>query len=146
MPSDQPPNEGKANLTLPSVTLRGTGAIVDLGRAASDEVGQIGQQTPPDRGHELALREEARRDAAAELRRWLAEKVVPSFLWANGAALLAIALLAAVDEVNICLHLITPADRIITGQVMMSLLGATTVQVGAIAAIIARSLFPSRRE
>jgi hypothetical protein len=36
--------------------------------------------------------------------------------------------------------LITPADRIITSQVIMALLGATTVQAGANAAIIARYL------
>jgi hypothetical protein len=41
--------------------------------------------------------------------------------------------------------LITPADRIITSQVIMALLGATTVQAGAIAAIIARYLFPGRQ-
>jgi hypothetical protein len=42
------------------------------------------------------------------------------------------------------LSLITPADRIITGQVITALLGATAVQVGAIAVIIARYLFPQR--
>jgi hypothetical protein len=46
------------------------------------------------------------------------------------------------DQSNIAAHLITPADRIITNQVVMTLLGATAVQVGAIAVIIARYLFP----
>jgi hypothetical protein len=41
--------------------------------------------------------------------------------------------------------LITPADRIITSQVVMALLGATAVQVGAIAVIIAQYLFPGRQ-
>ena len=48
------------------------------------------------------------------------------------------------DQKNITAHLITPADRIITNQVIMTLLGATAVQVGAIAVIIARYLFPGR--
>jgi hypothetical protein len=74
----------------------------------------------------------------------VAAKVVPAFLWANGLALGAIGVLVALDEFNICLSLITPADRIITGQVITALLGATAVQVGAIAVIIARYLFPQR--
>ncbi len=37
-----------------------------------------------------------------------------------------------------------PGDRIITPQVIMTLLGATTVQVGAIAIIITRYLVPGR--
>jgi hypothetical protein len=41
-------------------------------------------------------------------------------------------------------HLIAPGDRIISAQVIMALLGATTVQVGAIAVLIARYLFPGR--
>jgi hypothetical protein len=49
------------------------------------------------------------------------------------------------DEINIATHLIAPGDRIITEKVIMALLGATTVQVGAIAAIIARYLFPGRQ-
>jgi hypothetical protein len=47
-------------------------------------------------------------------------------------------------EFNIALHLITAGERIITEKVIMALLGATTVQVGAVAALIARYLFPAR--
>jgi hypothetical protein len=43
------------------------------------------------------------------LRQWVAAKVVPAFLWANGLALGAIGVLVALDEFNICLSLITPA-------------------------------------
>ena len=52
---------------------------------------------------------------------------------------------AFIDEFNMVLSTGTPRDRIITSQVIMALLGATTVQVGAIAAVMARYLFPSRR-
>jgi hypothetical protein len=48
------------------------------------------------------------------------------------------------DEINILFRFVSPGDRIITPQVFMTLVGATTVQVGAIAAIIARYLFPGR--
>jgi hypothetical protein len=145
LPSDQPPIEGGLSATAGTPTLHATGEVVRLGRAAADAgLERIGERTVTEHERDLALREQARLDAAADLRRWLAEKVVPSFLLANGLTLAALAVLVALDEFNILNHLITPADRIVTSQVMIALLGATTVQVGAIAAIIARSLFPSR--
>jgi hypothetical protein len=66
------------------------------------------------------------------------------FVAANISTLLAVFRLVGLDQKNIAAHLITPADRIITNQVIMTLLGATAVQVGAIAVIIARYLFPGR--
>jgi hypothetical protein len=80
----------------------------------------------------------------ADLRKWMADRVVPAFLKANGLTLAALAVLVVLDEINIACHLIAPGDRIITEKVIMALLGATTVQVGVIAALIARYLFPSR--
>ena len=80
----------------------------------------------------------------ADLRDWMARVVIPAFLWANGVTLGAVALLAVLDEVNIYWDLIAPDERIIGGQVIMTLLGATTVQVGAIAVAIAGYLFPRR--
>jgi hypothetical protein len=81
----------------------------------------------------------------ADLREWMAKFVIPAFLKANAVTLGAIALLAILDEGNIVTRLIAPGERIISGQVIMALLGATTVQVGTIAVIIARYLFPGRR-
>ena len=80
----------------------------------------------------------------ADLRKWMADRVVPAFLKANGLTLAAVAVLVVLDEINIASHLIAPGDRIITEKVIMAVLGATTVQVGAVAALIARYLFPSR--
>jgi hypothetical protein len=74
----------------------------------------------------------------------MADRVVPAFLKANGLTLVAVAVLVLLDEINIAVHLTAPGDRIITEKVIMALLGATTVQVGVIAALIARYLFPSR--
>lgn len=57
----------------------------------------------------------------------------------------ALGVLWLVDQIDIVLRVIAPGDRIINSQVIMALLGATTVQVGAIAVIIARYLFPGRQ-
>jgi hypothetical protein len=77
----------------------------------------------------------------ADLRDWMARFVIPAFLKATVATLIATAALAVLDQGNIALHLIAPGERIIGGQVIMALLGATTVQVGTIAVVIARYLF-----
>jgi hypothetical protein len=79
-----------------------------------------------------------------DLREWVADKIVPAFLKANGVVLTAVGVLAVLDEINIVVNWIAPADRIINAQVIMALLGATTVQIGALAVIIARYLFPGR--
>lgn len=52
--------------------------------------------------------------------------------------------LVYLDQSNMGNHVITPDQRIITEKAVMTLLGATTVQIGTIAVIIARYLFPRR--
>jgi hypothetical protein len=127
LPGDRlPPIEGRLNVPLEPATLRAT-AVVSLNAASSDL--SVTDQ--------IALQD-------ADLRKWMADLVVPAFLKANGLTLAAVAVLVVLDEINIASHLIAPGDRIITEKVIMALLGATTVQVGAIAALIARYLFPSR--
>ena len=79
----------------------------------------------------------------ADLRQWMANYVLPAFKWANGLTLAALGLLVILDEANLYVDLIDPSDRIINHQVIMALLGATTVQLGSIAVIIARYLFPT---
>lgn len=79
----------------------------------------------------------------AKLRREMAQHVMQTFVRANLATLGALGVLVFLDQINVSSHIIGPADRIITNQVIMALLGATTIQVGAIAVIIARYLFPS---
>jgi hypothetical protein len=79
------------------------------------------------------------------LREWVAGGIMVLFVAANVVTLIVVERLVRLDQSNIAGHLITPADRIITNQVVMALLGATAVQVGAIAVIIARYLFPGRQ-
>jgi hypothetical protein len=120
--------------------VRETAQATDVGDATivrlSEEVDRvIGPQTFED---ELRKRD-------ADLRDWMAKVVIPAFLWANGLTLGAVALLVGLDELNIAWDWIAAGDRIISAQVIMALLGATTVQVGAIAVVIARYLFPGRQ-
>ena len=75
----------------------------------------------------------------------MAKIVIPAFLWANGLTLGAVALLVGLDEFNIAWHLIAAGRPHHRRQVIMALLGATTVQVGTIAVVFARYLFPGRQ-
>src|SRR5215471_13817841 len=72
----------------------------------------------------------------AELRDWMAKAVLPVFLEANKWTLIALGVLVVLDEINLIAHL--AGGRIVTEKVIMALLGATTVQVGAIAYAMAR--------
>lgn len=109
-------------------------SIVSLERVA-DQQGLSVQPTVPE---QIALRDQS-------LREWMAKVVIPAFLKANGWTLAALGALVVLDEFNVGFHLIAPGNRIITDKVIMALLGATTVQVGAIAYAIARYLFPGRQ-
>jgi hypothetical protein len=79
------------------------------------------------------------------LREWVAGGIMVLFILANALMLYVVYRLVWLDQANLEAHLITPVDRIISNQVIMALLGATAVQVGAIAVIIARYLFPGRQ-
>jgi len=78
------------------------------------------------------------------LRKWMAIGFVATFIVGDILTLGALAGLCWSDQANIERTLISPSDRIIDRHVIMTLLGATTVQVGTIAAIIVRYLFPGR--
>jgi hypothetical protein len=78
------------------------------------------------------------------LRKWMAIGFVATFIVGDILTLGALAGLGWSDQANIERTLISPSDRIIDRHVIMTLLGATTVQVGTIAAIIVRYLFPGR--
>jgi hypothetical protein len=56
--------------------------------------------------------------------------------------LLGLGVVFAVDCVQLRRHQINPDQRIINGQVVMALLGATTVQLGAVIYTITRAIFP----
>lgn len=74
------------------------------------------------------------------LRTDVARRILDIFRWANGATLILIFLLAAIDNWFVWHGVQT--ERLVTPEVLMTLIGATVVQVGAAAFAIASSLFP----
>lgn len=116
------------NLSQEVQSLAAKGAVLSLDRVADSVTGSVTDQ--------IALKD-------AELRQWMARWMVWLFAIANVMVLAVIAGLVWLDQGNLGAKLIAPGDRIIGNQVVMTLIGATTVQVGTIAVIIARYLFPS---
>ena len=70
--------------------------------------------------------------------------ILTVFRTANFWVLIALTIAAIIDEINIAAFHTQYADRLINHQVIMALIGSTTVQVGAIAVTIANHLFKSR--
>jgi hypothetical protein len=129
LPGDRSAVTGNPNVTEEVDTLRATGAIVSLGSVAEREGLSVADQ--------IALQD-------AEQRKAITARMVQTFVAASAVTLLAVALLVVLDEFNLWTKLAPAGDRIITQQVIIGLLAATTVRVGAITVIIVRYLFPGR--
>jgi len=76
-----------------------------------------------------------------EMRRDLARGILKIFVVGNAALWILVVVLVLIDVVTITDGIAKPADRVIDQAVVKTLIGATTVQVGIIMAVIARSLF-----
>lgn len=77
-----------------------------------------------------------------QLRETVAGQIIGIFKWANIATISLVILFAAVD---IFFLLKDPSyHRLVTSEVLETLIGATVVQVGAAALAIAISLFPKK--
>ncbi len=64
------------------------------------------------------------------------------FFVANLFVLIGLGIVFWQDCVQLAAKEINPNDRIVSGQVIMALLGATTVQLGTVIYTITRAIFP----
>jgi hypothetical protein len=93
---------------------------------------------------ELRIRDENAR-AERRLRDFATNIITRVFTIANIVMLAAVAVASAADYYFIEQKFISPKERLIDSRVVMSLVGATTVQLGAIMVTIYRYIFPSSR-
>lgn len=77
----------------------------------------------------------------ATIRRQIAIVIMSLFGVTNVLSVVFIGVLYYFDQRDIAHHLIPATSRVITPSVVISLLGATTVQLGAIAVMMARGIF-----
>ena len=78
----------------------------------------------------------------AKVRQNVSYVVTCAFVIANVLTLAGVAYVFHEDNANIVARLIEPGDRVITPHVIMTIVGATTVQPGALALTMGRYLFP----
>ena len=76
------------------------------------------------------------------LRTELARKIIKTFVGVNSAVLTLVVACAISDVVLLAHKFVSANERLITTQVIRTIIGATTVQLGAIAITLSNWLFP----
>ena len=77
-----------------------------------------------------------------DIRKRFARDIIALFIVTNIFVMMGLGVVFWQDCVQLAAHRISPSGRIIDGKVVMTLLGATTVQLGAVIYTIARAIFP----
>ena len=78
------------------------------------------------------------------LRNELARKIIRTFVAVNSAVLLLIIAFGVSDTILVVHKFVGPNERLITTQILLAIIGATTVQLGAIAITLSNWLFPKQ--
>ncbi len=78
-----------------------------------------------------------------EIRKAFARNVVVMFAVANAFVLVGLGVVFWQDGLQLAARQVKPDERIINAQVIMAMIGATTVQLGAVIYTITRAVFPS---
>jgi hypothetical protein len=79
----------------------------------------------------------------ANLRKWVALAIVTTFVLANAIVLAGVWLMFQQEVAALRDHVYGAADRVITSHLLMALVGATTVQLGALTILMGKYLFPA---
>lgn len=80
-----------------------------------------------------------------EIRRKFAVYIIRLFIGANVFVMIGLGLAFWQDCVQLAARTIQPTDRIIDSKVIMTLLGATTVQLGTVIYTITKAIFPASK-
>lgn len=78
----------------------------------------------------------------ARVRAHVSYAIASAFVLANVLTLAGVAYMFHVDSLSLAAKVINAQERVITPPVVMSIIGATTVQLGALAFTMGKYLFP----
>jgi hypothetical protein len=125
---------GLSNLAA-SVSARPTAyALLNNDTVRADPISRVaGQISVQDR---IALSD-------AKLRGGVAIAIVVTFMIANGIVLAGVWLMFHQEMIALQNKVYAASDRVITGSLLMTLVGATTVQLGALTILMGKYLFPA---
>ena len=81
----------------------------------------------------------------AGLRKFMVSSILAAFIFANGAILLGVwcAFRNDVELLTRAASGFTAKDRLVTTELLMTLVGATTVQLGGLVVLMGKYLFPA---
>lgn len=79
----------------------------------------------------------------ARVRAHISYAIAGAFVLANILTLAGVAYIFHEDNVNIVSGIMTKADRVVTPNVVMTIIGATTIQLGALALTMSKYLYPT---
>ncbi len=79
----------------------------------------------------------------ARVRAHVSYAIAGAFVFANVVTLAGVAYIFHADNANIVAKTTASSDRVITPRVVMAIVGATTIQLGALAITIGKYLYPS---
>ena len=103
----------------------------------------LGRQSVEEFESKLTVRD--RLDLAElNLRSEIAQKIIAEFIRANYAIIGFLLAIFATESLFLFFGRLEPGNRIIGSNVIMALIGATTVQFGAIALLVSQWLFPRK--
>lgn len=115
----------------------------------AEEWGDKGQETAKPSPVSTDVSDEIKKNEAQSIidaRKRLLDTILPIFIGTNVVVLVAVAVAWGFDIAGIKDESISPDQRLITENVMLALIAATTAQVGAIVASIALALFPKKQK
>ncbi len=81
----------------------------------------------------------------SRVRTHISYAVAGTFLMANLLILAGVAYVFHADDLDLAAKIIAPKDRIVTADVLIAVVGGTTVQLGALAITMGKYLFPRQR-
>ncbi len=84
--------------------------------------------------------------ADAKLRRMVALWIVGTFIVANGIVLLGVWFMFQQEMAALRDHVYAAGDRVISSQLLMVVVSATTVQLGALTILMGKYLFPAPKQ
>ena len=109
--------------------------------ALDNVAGPVGVGSFADREGYTVAEEIALTDA--KVRGHVSYAIAAAFVLTNVLTLVGVGYIFGADNANIIAHVMESKDRVITPRVVMTIIGATTVQLGSLALIMGKYLFPA---
>ncbi len=132
-------NEASGLSSLASFASAAAHALLSDDRVSADPISRVAGSVTVSVPDRIALSD-------ARLRTWVAVSIVATFIIANGIVLAGVWLMFNREMVALQGKVYDASLRVITSSLLMTLVGATTVQLGALTILMGKYLFPAPKQ